>query len=75
MLFLRALRALALATAVAPIGGCAVGLGLVFQGLVRGSAYSPDAEDQLFGHAMLGFALIESFMVIVIGIILVVYAS
>jgi F0F1-type ATP synthase membrane subunit c/vacuolar-type H+-ATPase subunit K len=73
LLFLKALRALALATALAPIGGCAIGLGLVFQSLVRGAAYSPDAEDQLFGHAMLGFALIESFLVIVVGIIVVVF--
>lgn len=67
------MKGLALATAVAPIGGCAIGLGLVFQGLVRGAAYSPDAEDQLFGHAMLGFALIESFLVIVVGILVLVY--
>ena len=35
LLFLKAMKGLALASALAPIGGCAVGLGLVFQGLVR----------------------------------------
>ena len=50
-----------------------MGLGLIFQGLVRGAAYAPDAEDQLFGHAMLGFALIESFMVVIVAVIVIVF--
>ena len=75
MLFVKATKSLALAHALAPIAGCAVGLGLVFNGFIRATAYAPEIEDLLFSHAMLGFALIESFMVIAVGIIGLIYTS
>ena len=52
-----------------------MGLGLIFQGLIRGAAYAPEVEDQLFGHAMLGFALVESFLVIAVGVMALVYVD
>jgi F0F1-type ATP synthase membrane subunit c/vacuolar-type H+-ATPase subunit K len=69
MLFVKALKALALAHAIGPLVGCALGLGIVFNGFIRAVAYAPDMEDALFSHAMLGFALIESFMVITMVIV------
>lgn len=72
MLFIKALKAVALAFAATPLLGCALGVGLVFNGLLRGVAYAPELEDNLFSHAMLAFALIESFMVITLGVILLI---
>lgn len=75
MLFLKALKSVALAHALLAVGGCAVGLGLVFNAFITGVSYAPDLEDSLFSHAMLGFALIESFLVIAVALIAVIYAS
>ncbi len=69
MVFVKAMKSVALATAVLPLGGCAVGLGLIFAALLRAEAYAPDLGSALFGRAMLGFALVETFMVVVLAII------
>jgi F0F1-type ATP synthase membrane subunit c/vacuolar-type H+-ATPase subunit K len=74
MIFVKALKSLALAHALGPLVGCAIGLGVVFNGFVRAVSYAPDMEDALFSHAMLGFALIESFMVVALGIVGVIVA-
>lgn len=74
MVFIKALKSLAMAHALMPLAGCAAGLGLVFNGFLRGVAYSPELEDALFSHTMLGFALIESFMVIAVGVVGLIYA-
>lgn len=74
MIFIKALKALAIAAAATPLMGCALGIGIVFNGFLRGVAYAPELEDNLFSHAMLAFALIESFMVITLGIIVVIVA-
>jgi F0F1-type ATP synthase membrane subunit c/vacuolar-type H+-ATPase subunit K len=74
MLVLKAAKATALAHALSPLGGCAIGLGLVFAAFIRGVAYAPDLEDTLFSHAMLGFALIESFLIIAVCVMGVVYS-
>jgi F0F1-type ATP synthase membrane subunit c/vacuolar-type H+-ATPase subunit K len=63
-----------MAHALTPLAGCAAGLGLVFNGFLRGVAYSPELEDILFSHTMLGFALIESFMVIAVGVVGLIYS-
>jgi F0F1-type ATP synthase membrane subunit c/vacuolar-type H+-ATPase subunit K len=73
MVFVKALKSVAMAHCLLPLTGCAVGLGLVFNAFIRGTAYSPDLEDLLFSHSMLGFALIESFMVVTIIIIGLIY--
>jgi len=75
LLFLKALKSLALAHAVNPVGGCAVGIGLIFNAFIRGIAYSPELEDSLFSQAMLGFALIESFLIIAIATLGLIYAG
>lgn len=50
-----------------------MGLGLVFGALLRAEAYAPEMEDILFSHAMLGFALVETFMVVVLAITGLIY--
>lgn len=74
LVFVKAMKSLAMAHALVPLAGCAVGLGAVFNGFLKGVSYSPDLEDALFSHAMLGFALIESFMVIAVGVVGLIYA-
>jgi F0F1-type ATP synthase membrane subunit c/vacuolar-type H+-ATPase subunit K len=73
LVFVKALKAVAMAHALIPLAGCAAGLGLVFNGFIRGISYAPDMEDVLFSHTMLGFALIESFMVIAVAVVGMVY--
>lgn len=67
------MKSLAFATAILPLGGCAVGLGLIFAALLRSESYAPDLGSGLFGRAMLGFALVESFMFIVIATLGLIY--
>jgi F0F1-type ATP synthase membrane subunit c/vacuolar-type H+-ATPase subunit K len=74
MIFIKAVKCLSFSISLLPLGGCAVGLGLIFAGFLRAVAYAPDLEDILFSHAMLGFALVESFMVITIAIIVLIYS-
>jgi F0F1-type ATP synthase membrane subunit c/vacuolar-type H+-ATPase subunit K len=55
--------------AVGPLGGCAGAVGLIFSSLLESEAYSPELDESLFSHAMLGFALVETFAVVVFMII------
>lgn len=75
MVFVKAMKALALAGAVMPVMGCAVGVGLIFSALIGGVAISPDVEDTLFSHAMLGFALVETFLVVIVAVLGMVFVS
>jgi len=74
VIFVKAVKCLSLATALLPLGGCAVGLGLIFGSFLRAVAYSPELEDALFNHAMLGFALVETFMVVTLGTMGLIYS-
>ena len=67
------MKCLAFSLAVSPLAGCAGGLGYVFGSFLRATSYSPDMEDILFSHAMLGFALIESFMLITVMVLGLIY--
>lgn len=42
------------------LAGAGVGIGVVFGSLIIGSARNPSAVKQLFGYAILGFALTEA---------------
>ena len=53
-------KIIAAGLATIAITGAGVGIGIVFGSLILGSAFNPDANDQLFGYAILGFALTES---------------
>jgi len=50
-----------------------MGLGYIFGSFLRSVSYTPDLEDILFSHAMLGFALVESFMIVTMLIIGLIY--
>jgi len=41
-------------------GGAGIGVGLVFASLVLSTARNPSLKQQLFGYAILGFALTEA---------------
>jgi len=42
------------------VTGSAIGIGLIFGALILGIARNPTLRNQLFGFAMLGFALTEA---------------
>jgi F-type H+-transporting ATPase subunit c len=42
------------------LAGAGVGIGLVFGSLIEGTARNPSMRGQLFGYAILGFALAEA---------------
>jgi F-type H+-transporting ATPase subunit c len=42
------------------LAGAAVGIGLIFAGLIQGTARNPSLRDVLFNQAILGFALTEA---------------
>ena len=42
------------------LAGAGVGIGVVFQGLITGTARNPAIRNQLFSYAILGFALSEA---------------
>jgi F-type H+-transporting ATPase subunit c len=46
--------------AVIGLGGSGVGIGLVFGSLIEATARNPSLQGQLFGYAILGFALAEA---------------
>ena len=51
-----------LGTGIATTGliGAGVGIGVVFAGLITGTARNPSVRDQLFSYAILGFAFSEA---------------
>ena len=46
--------------AVIGLGGVGAGIGNIFSSLIGSIARNPAARDQVFGLAMLGFALVEA---------------
>ncbi|CAH7691015.1 ATP synthase subunit 9 [Phakopsora pachyrhizi] len=42
------------------LAGAGVGIGIVFHGLITGTARNPAIRNQLFSYAILGFALSEA---------------
>lgn len=57
---------MAFSIAALPFGGCAIAIGLIFAALLRAESYAPDLSATLFGRAMLGFALVESFTALIL---------
>ena len=74
VVFVKAVKCLSMGFAVTPLGGCAVGVGAIFGSFIKALAFSPDLEDTLFTQALLGFALIETFMVITVGVVVLIYS-
>lgn len=42
------------------LAGAAIGIGLIFSGLIQGTSRNPSLRDVLFNQAILGFALTEA---------------
>ena len=61
-----------MALAISPLNGCATGLGAIFQGFVGGISGNPDVEDAMFSQAMLGFALVETILVIAMALVVLI---
>jgi len=57
---LQSAKILAAGLATISIGGSAIGIGIIFSGLILGSSRNPFAAKQLFTMAILGFALTEA---------------
>ena len=67
MIFVKAFKSVAVAIASLPLGGCAIAVGIIFGALLRAEAYSPELSGILFTRAMLGFGLIETFALFIVG--------
>jgi F0F1-type ATP synthase membrane subunit c/vacuolar-type H+-ATPase subunit K len=65
--FVKVAKCLSLAFATIALGICGHAVGALFGSFLESVAYCPDIEDSLFTYAMLGFALVETFMVLVLG--------
>lgn len=68
------MKVIAISFASLPLFGCSVATGLMFSSFIKGVSYSPDLEDTLFSLTMMGFALVETFMVLTFLIIGMVYS-
>jgi len=55
------MKVLAAAICLIPLAGCAIGIGLIFSGLLYGLTRNPSAYDTVFGLSLLGLSLIEMF--------------
>lgn len=66
------MKSISIAIALLPLAGCAVSTGLIFASLISSCAANPDSEDTLFSMAMLGFALVETFMIITLVFVVII---
>jgi F-type H+-transporting ATPase subunit c len=60
MILLQAAKVIGAGVAVSAIGGAGTGIGIVFGSLINAVARNPSLTNQLFGYAILGFALTEA---------------
>jgi len=68
LLFVKAAKVIALAMVFLPISGCASATGILFNAFLRSLAYAPEQEEKLFNYSALGFAFIETFALILVGV-------
>ena len=61
------MKVVAAAICILPLGGCALGIGMVFCGMLYGVSRNPIAYDSVFGLSLIGLAMIELFAFISIG--------
>ena len=57
---LKAAKLIGAGLATIGLGGAAVGIGIIFSGLIQGTSRNPSLKDVLFNQAILGFALTEA---------------
>jgi F-type H+-transporting ATPase subunit c len=60
MMTLQAAKLIGAGAAVISLGGAGVGIGTVFGAFILAFSRNPGLEKQLFGYAILGFALTEA---------------
>ena len=73
MAFLVGMKILGAAVCILPLGGCALGIGFVYSGLLYGICRNPDAYDLAFGAALLGLAMIEVFAFLSLIVAMAIY--
>jgi len=73
LIFIKAIKCLSLAIGTTALGGCAIGVGLIFHALISAVSFSPEVEDILFGYSMIGFALVETFAVLALAVLGLIY--
>lgn len=57
---LKAAKLIGAGLATIGVGGAAVGIGVIFAGLIQGTSRNPSLRAVLFNQAILGFALTEA---------------
>jgi F0F1-type ATP synthase membrane subunit c/vacuolar-type H+-ATPase subunit K len=67
VVFIKVAKCTSLAVSTMPLGLCAIAVGYLFGSFLQAVSYCPDMEDGMFTYTMLGFALVETFMVIIVG--------
>ena len=73
MIFVKAMKSIAFSIATLPLGGCAIAIALIFGSLLRPEAYAPDINASLFNKAMLGFTLVETYLVVIMFVIGIIF--
>lgn len=61
------MKVVAIAMCLLPLAGCALGIGIIFFGLLYGLSRNPSAYDMVFGLSLLGLSMIEIFAFICLG--------
>jgi F0F1-type ATP synthase membrane subunit c/vacuolar-type H+-ATPase subunit K len=73
MVFLLGMKTIATGLCLLPLLGCALGIGIVFAGLLYGISRNPNAYDVVFGISLLGLAMIELFAFIAVIVAAMVF--
>jgi F0F1-type ATP synthase membrane subunit c/vacuolar-type H+-ATPase subunit K len=68
------MKVIGLSLGLLPIAFCSLSTGIMFGQFVRSVGFAPDLEDTLFSLVMMGFALIETFMVISFFVLMVIFS-
>jgi F0F1-type ATP synthase membrane subunit c/vacuolar-type H+-ATPase subunit K len=63
------MKSVAIGIAGIPLTGCALAVGIIFGSLLIAESYSPEYGSALFARAMVGFGLVETFALFVLGIV------
>jgi F0F1-type ATP synthase membrane subunit c/vacuolar-type H+-ATPase subunit K len=67
------MKVIAIALCLLPLAGCALGIGMIFSGLLYGLTRNPSAYDTVFGLSLLGLSMIEIFAFIALGVMAMIF--
>jgi len=73
LLFVKSAKILSLGFVLSPLAGCAIGIGILYNGLMKALSYAPDMEDNLFAYSTLALAFIETFALILVALAGVIF--